>query len=225
MPQSLTTGIRLLQWGHGEFAVENSPGPKPGMVRAGIASMGPRRIRRGEPTCPGPTRTTRRPGFNGATANSPWRTRNCPGRARMGWRASMGPRRIRRGEPHNSTLSASQRMGFNGATANSPWRTDRSILLQRNRDLLQWGHGEFAVENGRRAAPSTGAIWLQWGHGEFAVENGGAASVAPTTPEELQWGHGEFAVENMAPWAGRKGRPTRFNGATANSPWRTTLPR
>ncbi len=37
---------------------------------------------------------------------------------------------------------------------------------------LQWGHGEFAVENLCMAVRSGWkAVRLQWGHGEFAVEN------------------------------------------------------
>src|SRR5438477_354686 len=38
------------------------------------ASMRPRRIRRGEPRTPIGGRSTGTPGFNAATANSPWRT-------------------------------------------------------------------------------------------------------------------------------------------------------
>ncbi len=71
---------------------------------------------------------------------------------------------------------------------------------------LQWGHGEFAVENVVSVLSRLSKLELQWGHGEFAVENriwprgvGGAQS-------PLQWGHGEFAVENArrdaAPGAG-----------------------
>src|SRR5438067_12519128 len=63
---------QILQWGHGELAVENCAG----LAGAGIAgeesSMGPRRARRGER----PSRPT-------------WRRRPA---------TSMGPRRARRGE-------------------------------------------------------------------------------------------------------------------------------
>ncbi len=38
---------------------------------------------------------------------------------------------------------------------------------------------------------------LQWGHGEFAVENNDAGEAERLREEELQWGHGEFAVENQ----------------------------
>ncbi len=63
---------------------------------------------------------------------------------------------------------------------------------------LQWGHGEFAVENPagtiQRREPDDP---LQWGHGEFAVENGEADESGEIERGGLlQWGHGEFAVEN-----------------------------
>ncbi len=164
------------------------------------------------------------PAFNGATANSPWRT--TPHRARPG-----------------STPCA-----FNGATANSPWRTSTQTTHTDSTVCLQWGHGEFAVENGSHSAPPT--TWklpsmgprrirrgehsqtdtycgknknLQWGHGEFAVEN----ATRPPRPgldlENLQWGHGEFAVENLTRPSRAGARWTPFNGATANSPWRTAV--
>src|SRR5438105_2887311 len=111
--------------------------------------------------------------------------------------------------------------GFNGATAISPWRTASTPCSVLPSIALQWGHGNFAVENipvqhrpvrGLRDAsmgprqfrrgeqrddcnnPRRGKA-LQWGHGNFAVEN--------WTPQYghggiswLQWGHGNFAVEN-----------------------------
>src|SRR5262249_3520714 len=60
-------------------------------------------------------------GFNGATANSPWRTREVEKAARA----------------ENC---------FNGATANSPWRTCHTRIAVSCVAMLQWGHGEFAVE-------------------------------------------------------------------------------
>src|SRR5262249_51710110 len=41
----------------------------------------------------------------------------------------------------------------------------------------------------------------------------------------LQWGHGKFAVENMSRRRTFSPRSGRFNGATANSPWRTSAGR
>src|SRR5438309_113791 len=102
-------GWHSLQWGHGEFAVENHP------------HRGRYRQPREPPSAEAAAHHSA--GFNGATANSPWRTRDLTDRFGADKFASMGPRRIRRGEP-----SAPNPL--------TPW----------NR-TLQWGHGEFAVEN------------------------------------------------------------------------------
>ncbi len=160
--------------------------------------------------------------FNGATANSPWRT--SPGGFSIPWSrsASMGPRRIRRGEPLSRVVrdvlgrrDASMgprrirrgerpgkhprvkwKDGFNGATANSPWRTCTLTVTTNQVTVLQWGHGEFAVENEWVArAPWKANGELQWGHGEFAVENAKPQGSLAYCGK-LQWGHGEFAVEN-----------------------------
>ena len=36
--------------------------------------------------------------------------------------------------------------------------------------LLQWGHGDEAVEEAESSGPSALDIALQWGHGDEAVE-------------------------------------------------------
>ncbi len=163
--------------------------------------MGPRRIRRGEPQVGEYVTTAVNVSFNGATANSPWRTpavRACTRKSgkRFNGATANSPWRTRRAR---STIRRAA--GFNGATANSPWRTCSSRSgRSRRTPWLQWGHGEFAVEN--------------------AVPNGGQlVGVA-----ELQWGHGEFAVENATRSSGTRSARWGFNGATANSPWRTTRP-
>src|SRR2546423_595584 len=61
--------------------------------------------------------------FNGATANSPWMT--CSSGGRRSWRRGC----------------------FNGATANSPWMTEDADARQAKLAELQWGHGEFAVDD------------------------------------------------------------------------------
>ena len=60
--------------------------------------------------------------------------------------------------------------------------------------MLQWGHGDEAVEEaGDRFAPPLVA-WLQWGHGDEAVEE--ALVRDPKAKVSLlQWGHGDEAVE------------------------------
>src|SRR3989442_701990 len=87
---------KWLQWGPGQFAVETTAG-RAALTADVTASMGPRRIRRGD-RLPAAWPAPAAEGFNGATANSPWR---------------------RGGGPTNAT---SMSRCFNGATANSPWR-------------------------------------------------------------------------------------------------------
>src|SRR5690348_14946146 len=61
---------------------------------------------------------------------------------------------------------------FNGATANSPWMTMASHDIENPTHALQWGHGEFAVDDNSTAAlPKQPSKYLQWGHGEFAVDD------------------------------------------------------
>jgi len=86
---------------------------------------------------------------------------------------------------------------------------------------LQWGHGEFAVDD--NSNNPLGNLWnalLQWGHGEFAVDDFGAFLVALPV-FMLQWGHGEFAVDDDKVSFVKVPPSSRFNGATANSPWMT----
>src|SRR5258708_7572831 len=109
----------------------------------------------------------------------------------------MGPRRIRSGKPCLVRGGASS-LG-----------------------MLQWGHGESAVENtgvkygdacllnasmgprrirrgklaARERAPDD-VVALQWGHGESAVENRCHCRACRAARMGLQWGHGESAVEN-----------------------------
>jgi len=61
--------------------------------------------------------------------------------------------------------------------------------------MLQWGHGDEAVEELKHTKPLK---WterlLQWGHGDEAVEET-ADDVEFVRNGELQWGHGDEAVE------------------------------
>src|SRR5207302_1682213 len=97
----------------------------------GVASMRPRRIRRGEP-------------LQASCASSTRRTLQC-GHVEFA--------------VENFLAGAEGQLlfiGFNAATANSPWRTPLSMYSDLVKDPLQCGHGEFAVENARSAA-ATGA--------------------------------------------------------------------
>jgi len=59
---------------------------------------------------------------------------------------------------------------------------------------------------------------LQWGHGDEAVEEAELASHAPGR-KRLQWGHGDEAVEEQRPSSSPAESPC-FNGATAMKPWK-----
>jgi len=63
---------------------------------------------------------------------------------------------------------------------------------------------------------------LQWGHGEFAVDDYVPVLVRFSL-DTLQWGHGEFAVDDRGQSPRCRATCSRFNGATANSPWMTAL--
>ena len=61
--------------------------------------------------------------------------------------------------------------------------------------MLQWGHGDEAVEETNSVAFAASATTLQWGHGDEAVEESLRQRGEGLTPQELQWGHGDEAVE------------------------------
>src|SRR5258707_736859 len=108
----------------------------------------------------------------------------------------MRPRRIRRGEP--------------GACPG-----DDAVI-----QVLQCGHGEFAVENqalrpGRRPGPEASMRPRRIRRGERL-----SISTPTTRSSELQCGHGEFAVENDIYYDTSTRMHESFNAATANSPWR-----
>src|SRR5271157_5414034 len=62
-------------------------------------------------------------------------------------------------------------------------------------------------------------MMLQWGHGDEAVEETTTAEMGWGT-HELQWGHGDEAVEEVAAWPRKRAGRRRFNGATAMKPWK-----
>ena len=68
--------------------------------------------------------------------------------------------------------------------------------------------------------PVPSASLLQWGHGDEAVEEAPPIRLTTCTLTPLQWGHGDEAVEEV-PGEGRPGGSRgRFNGATAMKPWK-----
>ncbi len=87
--------------------------------------------------------------------------------------------------------------------------------------MLQWGHGDEAVED----------VGLAVGNPAATIRFNGATAMKPwKTPSRrfniaglrsLQWGHGDEAVEDDDDSQRSISRATRFNGATAMKPWKT----
>jgi len=109
-----------------------------------------------------------------------------------------------------------------------PWKSRNDPDLFNRRFVLQWGHGDGAVEEAGVAGVTPGTFRLQWGHGDGAVEealmltqvsacsrfNGATAmepwkrparAIEPLAGAELQWGHGDGAVEEAVQTAPRAG--------------------
>ena len=51
-----------------------------------------------------------------------------------------------------------------------PWKRPYTVDFEGDVGLLQWGHGDEAVEEIVPAAHQTPETELQWGHGDEAVE-------------------------------------------------------
>ena len=72
----------------------------------------------------------------------------------------------------NSDLNVPYRQvaAFDGATAMKPWKSNRARKDVAAIDLLQWGHGDEAVEEVLAVGLPAARLQLQWGHGDEAVE-------------------------------------------------------
>src|SRR5437868_1003790 len=106
----------------------------------------------------------------------------------------MGPRRIRRGDRGVSITFDVPFHSFNGATANSPWRTRRQRHSHSPASMLQWGHGEFGVENAEYARLADAAEEASMGPRRIRRGEPSYRSTGSGRQPRLQWGHGEFAV-------------------------------
>ena len=74
-------------------------------------------------------------------------------------------------EPRVTAGMARTAWCFNGATAMKPWKSNaRDRQTDGAISMLQWGHGDEAVEERRLRRPSVRVSQLQWGHGDEAVE-------------------------------------------------------
>ncbi len=87
--------------------------------------------------------------------------------------------------------------------------------------VLQWGHGDGAVEEVDDLVFTTADAWLQWGHGDGAVEE--RRPVTATTSSSTasmgprRWSRGRGPLRCPCPGSSR-----RFNGATAMEPWKSS---
>src|SRR5262249_18957693 len=135
-----------------------------------VASMQPRRCRRGERVGQG------QPGQAGS--------------------ASMQPRRCRRGEPPISGSIGPPATSFNGATTLPSWRTQVPRPLLPGVVLLQCSHDVAVVENKARALILAHYGPLQCSHDVAVVENTWFGDRPIDVPQGLQCSHDVAVVEN-----------------------------
>ena len=230
-----------LQWGHADVGVEDIRGSRLGRRRP-VASMGPRRCRRG-----------RRRGDDPSGRDA---------------RASMGPRRCRRGRRPAALPAVRPMSRLQWGHADVGVEDPAVEVAPSPAASLQWGHADVGVEDDCAADISETASGLQWGHADVGVEDRTCrlsvtatadASMGPRRCRRgrrgldgrargrhgLQWGHADVGVEDrdrrcvttarrqasMGPRRCRRGRPncsapirspsTSFNGATPMSAWKT----
>jgi len=101
-----------------------------------------------------------------------------------------------------------------------PWKSHALASFGRQHVVLQWGHGDGAVEELAKGARAKDKALLQWGHGDGAVEE-------PLTSGRARGSEPSFnGATAMEPWKSVGGRavcitnPAGFNGATAMEPWK-----
>ena len=205
--------------------------------------MGPRRWSRGRASRGG-YQPSPGMGFNGATAMEPWKSIDDDEDPTPFSAASMGPRRWSRGRDQAYRRHWRRDGGFNGATAMEPWKSTIVTWARQHGFLLQWGHGDGAVEEVVFVPSVIVFAVLQWGHGDGAVEEvvevelAGCDEIASMGPRrwsrgrdgqrrkghedvELQWGHGDGAVEEDQGSCTCGSTTSGFNGATAMEPWKS----
>ncbi len=133
----------------------------------------------------------------------------------------MGPRRWSRGRASRASPVSAPSNGFNGATAMEPWkrtpgRHPHRVRLRASMGPRRWSRGRVGVQRMQGASLSV----LQWGHGDGAVEETGSHRLTLARYPRF---NGATAME---PWKSPKldslGRPKiGFNGATAMEPWKS----
>ena len=239
----LRNSILALQFGHDVSVVENVSAST-SRVQPGVASIWPRRQRRGEPDPLGKGQKGNHRGFNLATTSASWRT---PPRATAGNEisglqfghdvsvvenstrppsgirpggASIWPRRQRRGEPasHKTASANHSRLQFGHDV--SVVENNAAKAADTLEAMLQFGHDVSVVENKALRASRPTSAGLQFGHDVSVVENlrhGPAVGVS----ERLQFGHDVSVVENPYRRPAGRDSPASFNLATTSASWRT----
>ena len=183
-----TTGKNPLQWGR-DVIVAEIAGLRLRHLPSKLASMGPRRYRRGNPL----------------TID----------RGKPDDKASMGPRRYRRGNPSWPSGHESTRPSFNGAATLS----SRKSHAAGGRILYSSRFNGAATLSSRKSHtrtsyPPLGAS-LQWGRDVIVAEIDSHRTL-DTTRYELQWGR-DVIVAEIAKRLPRAAAPRRFNGAATLS--------
>ena len=76
-----------------------------------------------------------------------------------------------------------------------PWKVRTSCPASATKVLLQWGHGDEAVEEPERYSGTAQDLRsFQWGHGDEAVEE--LVNIGSGYRNSgFEWGHGDEAVE------------------------------
>ncbi len=96
--------------------------------------------------------------------------------------------------------------------------------LAKSSAVLQFGHGGDAVGDAAARGVPGGDLALQFGHGGDAVGDVPATPVLAAGNAPLQFGHGGDAVGDPVLKSTGRGRLSRFNSATAVTPWVTSVP-
>ncbi len=138
------------------------------------ASMGPRRYRRGWGRRCASVRRDRQ-GFNGAATLSS-RMGDCDLAITSLGCASMGPRRYRRGWHGSSRWPGGRRPSFNGAATLSSRMVTTPVPSLRPNEGLQWGRDVIVADGTTIASAGTNLSMLQWGR-DVIVADGEQARV------------------------------------------------
>ena len=161
--------------------------------RCFMASIGPRRRRRGDPL---------------AVAVQ-----------RIGEHASIGPRRRRRGDPTPECEPRPPYRSFNWATASPPWRHRLLLSSREAQSRFNWATASPPWRPGKRRRGESEDALLQLGHGVAAVETW-IRPVKRPKPSRASIGPRRRRRGDRCARVSVSTRESGFNWATASPPWR-----